>query len=48
MNTKTQEEVITMIQTFGDDAVINAVKNAVSKAAMVGELKSLDFLRVSF
>ena len=37
-----------MIETFGDDAVINAVKNAVSEAAMVGELKYLKFLRVSF
>ena len=37
-----------MIETFGDDAVINAEKNAVSEAAMVGEFKSLEFLRVSF
>lgn len=37
-----------MIETFGDDTVINAVKNAVSEAAMVRELKSLEFLRVSF
>jgi len=33
-----------MIETSGDDAVINAV----SEAAIVGELKYLKFLRVSF
>ena len=47
INTKTQKEVKAIITTFGDDAVKNAVKNAVSGAAMVGEHESLEFLRVS-